>query len=453
MLTFVLAATVPVHAQDVQYWSNTYGTRSTLLSGAVIGSVTDLSATFYNPGALALFQEPAFLLGAKAWDFSTIEVKNGAGQGVDLNTSMSGPTPDLVAGLVPFHFVGGDQVAYSFLTRQGTDLRVQTRVGANSDVTPAFPGNETFVGELTLQEHLYESWTGMTWSVPLGKNAGVGVSEFVAYRSQRGRLETLGQALASNGGIASATGFKEYDFSDWRAVTKAGLAFRTDPLTLGLNVTLPGLHLFGSGTVAVDTVITGFDLNGDGSVDPIFTADQQRDISAQYRSPLSVGVGAGYRMGATDLHVSAEWFDRVPRYHVLDTDPFIAQSSGALIESPIVDEAKDVLDFGLGLTHRFQEHFSGFAGFSADRSPRVAGTSLSVGAWDIYHFSTGAELRLARTDLILGLTYSSGNKPVQQLADLDPDSEDRGGPGSPSNAEVRYRSFRVVFGFSYGSPP
>ena len=36
-------------AQDTQYWNIQYGTRSTLLGGAVIGSVADLSATYYNP--------------------------------------------------------------------------------------------------------------------------------------------------------------------------------------------------------------------------------------------------------------------------------------------------------------------------------------------------------------------------------------------------------------------
>ena len=45
----------PINAQETYYWNITYGTRSTLLGGAVIGSVSDLSATYYNPGAVALF--------------------------------------------------------------------------------------------------------------------------------------------------------------------------------------------------------------------------------------------------------------------------------------------------------------------------------------------------------------------------------------------------------------
>jgi len=451
ILASVLAAATPAAAQDVQYWNNTYGTRSTLLSGAVIGSVEDLSATFYNPGALALFQEPAFILGAKASEFSSIQVRNGGGEGVDLNTSLGGPAPDLVAGLFPFHFLKGDQLAYSFLTRQGTSLRVETRTGVTADVTPAFPGDETFAGAITLEENLYESWTGVTWSVPVGTNVGLGVTQYLAYRSQRARLETLGQALANNGQIASATEFREFDFTEWRAVSKAGLGVRMASFSLGLSVTAPGLHLRGSGTVAADTAITGFDLNGDGNADPVLSANQQRDVNMRYRSPLSVGLGAGFAAGSTELHASAEWFDRVDRYQVLDTKPYVSQSSGALVESPIVDEAKSVLDFGVGVTQDFREHLSGFAGFSVDRTPRAPRTQLSVGAWNSYHVSSGAEFRVGRTDLLLGLVYSFGVAKGRQLEDLWPANGGSIGPGPSPEAEVRFSSLRVVFGFSYGA--
>ncbi|HXS82521.1 MAG TPA: hypothetical protein VN896_07335, partial [Methylomirabilota bacterium] len=45
---------VPAAAQDANYWSTAYGTRSQLLGGVVTGSPGDISSTFYNPGAFAL---------------------------------------------------------------------------------------------------------------------------------------------------------------------------------------------------------------------------------------------------------------------------------------------------------------------------------------------------------------------------------------------------------------
>lgn len=54
-----------ISSQDTHYWNIQYGTRSTLLGGAVFGSVSDLSATYYNPGAIALFKDAEFILSAR----------------------------------------------------------------------------------------------------------------------------------------------------------------------------------------------------------------------------------------------------------------------------------------------------------------------------------------------------------------------------------------------------
>ena len=54
ILVFIMLSSI--YAQDSHYWNLQYGTKSTLLGGAVIGSVTELSATYYNPGAVALFK-------------------------------------------------------------------------------------------------------------------------------------------------------------------------------------------------------------------------------------------------------------------------------------------------------------------------------------------------------------------------------------------------------------
>ena len=62
-------ASAGASGQDAHYWSQQYGTKSTLLGGAVIGSVDDLSATYYNPAALALVDDPSVLLSAQAFQY------------------------------------------------------------------------------------------------------------------------------------------------------------------------------------------------------------------------------------------------------------------------------------------------------------------------------------------------------------------------------------------------
>ena len=64
-------------AQDSQYWTQQYGPRASLLSGAVIGSVGDISGTFYNPGALGLADELAFAISAMSTNTSPSRSKTG----------------------------------------------------------------------------------------------------------------------------------------------------------------------------------------------------------------------------------------------------------------------------------------------------------------------------------------------------------------------------------------
>ena len=62
-------------AQDTHYWNNQYGPRSMLLGGAVIGSANDMSATYYNPGALGYIKEPEVLLSANAYQIEKLSIR------------------------------------------------------------------------------------------------------------------------------------------------------------------------------------------------------------------------------------------------------------------------------------------------------------------------------------------------------------------------------------------
>jgi hypothetical protein len=91
VVTALLLATPGESAgQDANYWTLHYGPRSSLLGGAVIGSVDDVSGTYYNPGALGLAENLAFAVSADVFEFSVITLEDGGGEGVDLGTARPG---------------------------------------------------------------------------------------------------------------------------------------------------------------------------------------------------------------------------------------------------------------------------------------------------------------------------------------------------------------------------
>ena len=81
---------INLQAQTAHYWGESYGTRSMLLGGVVVGSVEDLGAVFYNPARLSQFETPAFVITGQVYQLKGLTVKNGLGDNIDLNQSNFG---------------------------------------------------------------------------------------------------------------------------------------------------------------------------------------------------------------------------------------------------------------------------------------------------------------------------------------------------------------------------
>ncbi|MFB3112255.1 MAG: hypothetical protein ACE10G_09500 [Gemmatimonadales bacterium] len=138
LAVFALLLSAPdAYAQDAHYWTLQYGPRSSLLGGAVIGSVDDVSATYYNPGALGLAPNLTFAITANVFERSGVALVDGGGNGVNLGTAQSGLRPSLVAGVLGRDLFGSGVLAYSLLTRVKGTQRISPALRSNRE--PTFP--------------------------------------------------------------------------------------------------------------------------------------------------------------------------------------------------------------------------------------------------------------------------------------------------------------------------
>ena len=441
-----------IAGQDSHYWAEQYGTRATLLGGAMIGSVSDLSAVYYNPGALALIGDQGFILSARANRFGKLTIEDGAGPGRDLASSTSGPLPTMLAGAIRFDWLGKSHLAYSVLSRNQFNASLATTLIEQRDVLVA-PGDEDVASAFTANATLSETWAGLAWGYPLSDQVGIGLTQFFATRQQSFESTLLAQAATTAGDVSIGTRLRRRSFTHYRALWKFGLGIDLGAVTMGFNVTSPSVSLGGSGASTYNSSIAGLDIDGDGTDDPLLASDIQADVSATFKSPLSIGLGAAYGFGDSRLHVSAEWFAAQSQFTALDTDAFTAQTPAEQVENDLTGEFATVLNWGVGIEHTLSERASLYASYSLDRSAVAsdAESDLVLTEYDIDRFGGGASFVLRDTEIMLGVIWSGGSDTFPRLVDFDNLDVREEILAGTEEVGLRFSQWTVVFGFELGT--
>jgi len=443
-----------ISAQDSHYWSEQYGTRATLLGGSMIGSARDLSATYYNPGAIALdTEELGFILSARAYRNGTLIFEDGGGEALDLASSSQRPIPTLLAGSLRFDWLGKHRIAYSMLTRQQFDGSVRMHVIDERDVFIA-PGDESVTGAFVGSIKMRESWAGLSWAYPLGEHVGIGLTQFLATRDHELGSQLLAQVGTQADEVSTAIRIRHRDFRSYRTMTKMGVAWESGAVSLGINATTPSLHLSGSGGVTYNASLSGVDQTGDGSADNYLASDVQGDLSATYRTSWIVGAGGALRVADFRFHWSAEWFDSVDRYTVIDAADVIPQVGPGVVVNDLTGEFDSVLNWGLGVEYGVDRSVTAYAGIAADKSAASPEapfqTDPVITKYDLLRITGGVSFTIKATELMLGLGWAGGVTDFPRLVDLDNLGTDRDVFAGTEGSALRLKQWTFVLGFELG---
>jgi hypothetical protein len=436
----LLASTGPATAQDSHYWGQQYGPRASLLSGAVISSVGDISGTFYNPGALGLADQLAFAISADVYEYESITIEDGAGEGIDLGTNKSGIRPSLLAGTFTRTLFGQDVLAYSVITRErsSTDISTET-IRSGTEIPPELELDQ-LVGVGRIDGAFNDTWVGLSYAHPFSSSFGLGVTGYVAHRTQRRRREGVVEAIAPDGSPFVDIDLRGGNYTTFRTLAKLGGYFASESFSAGLTFTTPSLHITGSGEFGINEAVFTSDTT-------VLLATIQPDLSATFKSPMSVGLGFGWQIGKARVNASGEWFDKIDPYVVMQGEEFIQQEPPQPITFDVVQSMDEVFNWGLGLEYAFQERFTGYASFATDASgftDEVERADLSLNTLDLYSAFLGADFRVKSARLTVGLGYGWGSADAPELTDLLPDEDIELDP------RYIYSRFRILFGFELG---
>jgi hypothetical protein len=426
LLLAALALSPLAAAQDAHYWTYGYGPIGQLTEGTLVGGVSDLSAVFYNPGALALLQEPRFVVGLTSVELANIDVPGAAGEGLNVDQLVFDIVPSLLAGHIGGHD-GANHFAFAFLSRHDSDWDL----GYN-DVQISGTQPDARAGFGRVRQRLVEYWVGGTWSHRFSDRFSVGVSPFLAYRAQRSRRSL---SLEEISGGASRSGFvgSEYEYNHSRLLAKAGLAWRPGPWQLGMTLTAPGVGLLSQGKAVFNASATG------DVASPLLSASTQKGLDATYHAPWSVAAGATWRRNGTAIHTTAEWFSGVDAYDILQPEP--AEIAGRPETVPLVyrGQADNAVCYGLGLEQRLRSRLVLFGGAAHNESAYVPERD-SFAAWDLTDLTTGFTFETGRATLAFGLGYAWGTNRIPQ-AIVPPDQTE-----PAVLREAHYSRWTISFG-------
>ncbi len=181
ILTFFIILQSIGFSQGVYYWNQNYGATSNLLGGLVIGSVRDVSATYYNPGYLGL-SDPELIIGSKIYEYNDYKVDIENFDNSDLSSSQFTASPSFVAGSFGSDSSSVHKSFHSFLVRQNSDIKFDFKTVQNS---PKSENLDTYVNELVFDRKMREYWLGFSWGFAPEEYVGLGLTPYAAIRTDK----------------------------------------------------------------------------------------------------------------------------------------------------------------------------------------------------------------------------------------------------------------------------
>jgi hypothetical protein len=453
-------------AQDHHYWSQQYGAESTLLGGAMVGGVSDNSAVYYNPGAVAFIANPSLSIDANVYRIDRIFISDGAGEGVNLNSAQISIYPQIISGMV--NLVKNDRIRFSYalLTRNHNNVLMNTRYTGKSDLSdPVDPSGTytSFVGAYDYVNQLDEQWLGLGAGYRISEKLGLGMTLFGTYRGQSYQLTNYVREVNYTGSAynyGTVTNDEAVKYYSVRVLAKFGLSYLADNWKFGLTLTTPSFRLSGNGSVQRENSDIVVSENNSDMSGNFIIMDQNSNARTNYRHPLSIAGGIDYQTSRTRLAVSAEIFAGIKDYFVMKTvsDPFVYPPSylDSASVKPVIDSyldveggARPVFNFAIGLNQAIFKRINLLLGASTDFSSFDASSEGSemnsgFGAWDIYHLSAGLSYHRDKHTVTLGCSYSftpSQSIPPYTIINQTPEFTDK--------ALLSSHSWAVVLGYIY----
>ena len=439
------------------YWSQSYNSISSLLSGAVVAGDAGPSSIYYNPANISELTHGTNLsVAASFLTLNSYYFSNALGDGIDLKTTNFYVQPQFFS----MSFNSPDN-KISFEVATFTRIRERLSVSDGNSDYGSFIESSTFPERYTTAYHYKndydDSWLGIGAAYSLTDDFSIGLSLLFSsstlnyYYDLSAMLtpfiDSVGDLPEDITYLSAENNYIEnVKFTNIRFVSKIGLSYKTEKWSFGLNFTTPGLNIFTTGKRAErrqKELYSSVGLEETHASYLIYDVQNDNDIKANYKLPFSVALGIIYNLARKNqrFYATFEYFAGVKPYKMID-----ASVNDRITSKPIYDQmenkdwlsfaygASPILNLALGYQWQIKKDMLFMMGLRTDFNSAnnfeleelSSYNRIKTTDYNIYHATGGIQFNFKKHLLVAGTQLSFGYKGNQkQMANLNnPDKID-----------------------------
>jgi len=412
-------------AQPDRFWSVSFNSEASMLSGAVVGGNSDITSIYYNPAGISQIEAHKLVLNTSLIKFDIESYDDYMGE----NT-----------GSQDFGFrVQPRFVSYTFRSPKIQKLSFQFAIFNRNFESKSIYAQENNsshyyldnVGERTIKNYDYKSeysdyWSGLGLSYQFTPKFFVGISllgslKFFNYDKNMFVITSPNPELLPSSVPNYIYNFNSYEriiMYDGRVTAKIGALYQINQWSFGLNLSLPSFRVIGNSDVKRKIELTEFpDENG------ISHTSLQNEF-AQYRvsgfkEPLSIALGFVYysENKISQYYFTTEYFSKIETYYAIDGSQSVyPQYTEGSHFSSYKYGSKEIINVAIGYKRILSKNFDLIAGFRTDfnsYSVRNDGEFENINEIDkvhndLYHLTIGSNFNWKKASFILGFENTYG---------------------------------------------
>jgi hypothetical protein len=448
-------------AQESNYSNYEVGAKATMLGGSVVAGVDNISAVYYNPGALSFIENSSLTLETSTLFGGSLNIENGAGRNLNIKSSFFDVIPSLFGGVVKSKKRPSWTFAYTSITVNSSFIEFNVRNTIFVDVLAGSPGDELYEGAYEYNNKIRENWLGASTSKQVNENFGLGVSLFGVYFSQNYNLRQSATASEVVDGVlttslAHSSVLRDLRFRSLGFVIKAGAVYRWDLSTIGFTVTAPTLNVDFLAKADISETIS---IQVPGSGVPSTTENLYGGrLTTYHRTPIRLSLGYQREWHKATWNFSVTYSSAVKEYKMTESAPQIFDQP-PLVKPSIAayDMARKLLNVSVGIRKDIRDGLSFLGGartdlnYSTDSFLDSDNFVPKMSYWNLYHITGGVIWSTDKAHLTLGADYAFGlsKGDLQQVNLSDPLESELLFGIKTSDTRTVHNQVYVVLGFSY----